>query len=70
MTISVPAGSFGHAGHVGGPEVELGPVAVEEGGVPAALLLGEDVGLGLELGVGVDAPRLGDDLAALHLFAL
>src|SRR6266542_134872 len=35
-------------GHVGGADVELGAVAVEEGGVAAALLLAEDVELGGE----------------------
>src|SRR5262245_22267653 len=36
-------------GYVGGPEVELRTVVVEERRVPATLLLGEDVGLSLEL---------------------
>src|SRR5438034_1462089 len=63
-------GQRAHAGHVGGAEVELRPVAVEEGGVAAAFLLGEDVGLGLELGVRRDRARLGEHLAALDLLAL
>src|SRR3989304_4735386 len=33
-----PRGERADAGHVGRPEVELGPGAVEEGGVPAPLL--------------------------------
>src|SRR5215218_1797051 len=40
------------AGHVGGAEVELGPVAVEERRVATALVLTQDVDLGLEVGVG------------------
>src|SRR5689334_4683480 len=39
------------AGHVGGPEVELRTIAVEERRVTAALLLLEDIHLALELGV-------------------
>src|SRR6516162_5906917 len=59
-----------HAGHVGGAEVELRPVVVEERRVPAALVLGQDVDLALELGVRGVGARLDDDLAALHLLAL
>src|SRR5215210_1548799 len=44
-------GQLGHPGHVGGAEVELGPVTAEEGRVAPALLLLEDVDLGLELGM-------------------
>ena len=58
------------AGHVGGAEVELRPVVGEERGVTAALLLGEDVGLGLELGVRLDRTRLAEHLAALYVLAL
>src|SRR5690349_9551899 len=65
-----PIGQPDGAGHVGRAQVELGPVAVVEGGVPAALLLGQDVDLGGELGVGLDRGRLGQDLAALDLVAL
>src|SRR5207247_907725 len=43
---------------------------VEEGRVPAPLLLGEDVGLGLELRVRRDRARLGEHLPALDLLAL
>src|SRR5688572_12431321 len=57
-------------GDVRGPEVELGPVAVVERRVAAALLLGQDVDLGGELGVGLDGAGLGQDLAALDLVAL
>src|SRR5690606_18272071 len=55
------------AGDVGGPEVELGPVAVEERRVTAALFLGQDVDLGLNLGVRLDGPGRRQHLAALHL---
>jgi hypothetical protein len=58
ITISVPSGSCHDAGHVGGAEVELRPVVGEERRVTAALLLGQDVGLGLELGVRRDRARL------------
>ena len=50
-------GEADDAGHVGGTEVELGTVVVEERGVTAALFLGQDVNLALELGVGVDGLR-------------
>src|SRR5215470_8105214 len=59
-----------HAGHVGGAEVELRPVVVEERRVPPALVLGQDVDLALELGVRGVGARLDHDLAALHLLAL
>src|SRR3954453_4104274 len=65
-----PVGQADGAGDVGRAQVELGPVAVVERGVPAALLLGQDVDLGGELGVGLDRARLGQDLAALDLLAL
>src|SRR5690242_18648103 len=61
----------GHdAGHVRRTEVELRTVVVEERRVAATLVLGEDVGLGLELGVWGDRARLDDDLAALDVLAL
>src|SRR5690242_242005 len=57
-------------GHVGGAEVELRTVVGEERGVAAALFLGEDVGLGLELGVRLDRTGLAEHLAALDFLAL
>src|SRR6476469_7818510 len=57
-------------GHVGGAEVELRTVVGEERGVAAALFLGEDVGLSLELGVRLDRTRLAQHLAALDVLAL
>src|ERR1022692_371053 len=66
-------GAFGQAddaGHVGGAEVELGTVVVEERRVTSALVLGQDVDLRLEQGVRSVGTRLDDDLAALHVLAL
>src|SRR3954469_8399072 len=63
-------GQVGDAGHVGRAEVELGPIAGEERRVTAALLLLEDVDLGLELGVRGDRPGLAEHLAALDVLAL
>src|SRR3954468_13452720 len=66
-------GSLGQpdgARDVGRAEVELRPVAVVEGGMAAALLLGQDVDLGTELRVRLDRAGLGEDLAALDLLAL
>src|ERR1051326_686451 len=57
-------------GDVGGTEVELRAVAREERRVAAALLLLEDVDLGLELGVRRDRAGLAEHLAALDLLAL
>src|SRR6266849_6684535 len=54
-------GAFGQvhdAGHIGGAEVELRPVVGEERGVTTALLLGQDVGLGLNLVCGLTEPGL------------
>ena len=70
ITISMPSGRSHYAGHVGGAEVELRAVAGEERGVTAAFFLGQDVDLGLELGVRRDRAGLGQHLAALHVFAL
>src|SRR6185369_7352436 len=65
-----PVGQPDGAGDVRRLEVELGPVVVVERGVPAVLLLGQDVDPGDELRVGLDRARLGQDLAALDLVAL
>src|SRR5213083_2400280 len=65
-----PVGQADRPGDVGRPEVELGPVAVVERGMAAALLLGQDIDLRRELRVGLDRARLGQDLAALDLLAL
>src|SRR6202035_1025365 len=63
-------GQFDLTGHVGGPHVELRAVPLEERRVTAALFLREDVDLRVELGVRLDRPWLGQDLAALDFLAL
>src|ERR1700754_3983724 len=64
------AGQGHDARHVRGAEVELRAVVVEERRVTAALVLGQDVDLRLELRVRGDRVRLDDDLAALDVLAL
>src|SRR5277367_2553335 len=59
-----------HTGHVGGTEVELRTVVVEERRVPAALVLGQDVDAALELGVRRGGAGLDHNLATLDVFAL
>src|SRR3990170_6421898 len=59
-----------HARHVRRAEVELRTVVAEERRMTAALFLGQDVSLGLELGVRLDRARLAQHLAALHVLAL
>src|SRR3954462_15720800 len=54
-------------GHVGGAEVKLRTVVVEERRMPAALLLGQDVGLRLELLVRLHRARLAQHLTALDV---
>src|SRR6187549_2713866 len=49
-----PVGQADGPGHVGRAQVELRAVAVVEGGMAAALLLGQDVDLGGELGMRLD----------------
>src|SRR4051794_25586501 len=58
------------AGHVRRTEVELRAVVVEERRVPAALVLAQDVDLGLEVGVRRRGAGLDDDHAALDVLAL
>src|SRR3954453_3924911 len=65
-----PAGQADGPGDVRGAQVELRPVAVVERRVAAALLLGQDIHAGDELGVRLDRAGLGHDLAALDLLAL
>ena len=60
-------GELDHSGHIGGSEVKLGFVAVEEGGVTTSLFFGEDVNLAFELGMGGDGPGFGEDLTPLKL---
>src|ERR1700753_227800 len=63
-------GQVGDAGDVGRAEVELRPITGEERGVTPALLLLEDVDLGLELGVRRDRAGLAQHLAALDVLTL
>src|ERR1700674_514244 len=63
-------GQLDLTGHVRGPHVELRAVTLEERRVPAALLLGQDVDLRLELRVRLDRAGLGQHLAALDLLTL
>src|ERR1700690_577270 len=65
-----PVGQPDRTSDVGRAQVELGPVAVVEGGVAAAPFLGQDVDLGGELGVRLDRAGLGHHLAALDVVAL
>lgn len=58
------------AGDVRGAEVELRAVVVVERRVTAALVLGQDDDVGLEVRVRGDGTRLHDDLAALDVLAL
>src|SRR3954466_6495439 len=60
----------GNAGHVGGAEVELRPVAVEERRVAATLFLLQAVDLSGELRVRRDRARLAENLPALDLLTL
>ena len=63
-------GQLHDTGNVGGAEVELRTVVVEERGVAAALVLGQDVDGALELGVRGVSAWLDDNLAALNVLAL
>jgi hypothetical protein len=63
-------GQLHRPGHVGGAEVELRAVVVEERRVPPALFLAQHVHLGREVRVRLDAARLAQHLAALDLLAL
>src|SRR5215213_11690686 len=63
-------GQVRHSGYVGGAEVELRPVAVEERRVAPTFLLLQAVDLRLELGVRRDRLRLAEHLAALDVLAV
>src|SRR5690349_6122468 len=58
------------AGHVGGTEVELRTVVVEERGVTAAFIFRQNVDLAGEVVVRLDRARLGQNLATLDVFTL
>src|SRR5690606_35421854 len=57
-------------GHVGGTEVELRTVALEERGMTTTFFLAQHVHFAFELGVRLDGARLGQNLTALHVFTL
>src|SRR3989338_4778696 len=61
---------FDRAGHIGGAEVELRTVALEERSVATAFILAQHVDLGSELGVRGDGAGLGQYLAAFDVLAL
>src|SRR4029078_8450464 len=63
-------GQLDRARYVGRAEVELRPIAVEERRVASALVLREDVHLGVEVRVRRDRARLGEHLSALDLLAV
>ena len=59
-----------NTGDVGGAEVELRTIAIEERGVTAAFFLGKDVDLALELLMRGNRTRLAENLATLDVLAL
>src|SRR5690606_9774163 len=63
-------GQLAGAGDVGGAEVELRTVALEERGMTATLVLAQHVHLGLEVRVRLDRTRLAQHLAALDVVTL
>ena len=63
-------GELDRTGNVGGTEVELRTIAIEERGVTAALLLGQNVDLAGELGVRGNRTGLAENLTALDVLAL
>ena len=63
-------GQLDRTGNVGGTEVELRTIAIEERGVTATLLLGQNVDLAGELGVRGNRTGLAENLTALDVLAL
>ncbi len=63
-------GELDRTGNVGGTEVELRTITIEERGVTAALLLGQNIDLAGELGVRGNRTGLAENLAALDVLAL
>ena len=57
-------------GNVSGSEIELGTIVVEERSMTAALVLGQNVNLAAELGVGVNGAGLRKNLTSLDLGSL
>jgi hypothetical protein len=58
------------AGYVGGSEIELRSVTVEERGMSSAFFLLQDVYLAFELGVGIDGARLCKNLSSFDFRSL
>ena len=63
-------GKLDRTGNVGGTEVELRTITIEERGVTAALLLGQNVDLAGELGVRGNRAGLAENLATLDVLTL
>ena len=63
-------GQVSNTGNVGGAEVELRTIAVEERGVTATFILGKDVDLTHELSVRGDRAGLAENLATVDVLAL
>ena len=63
-------GQVSNTGNVGGAEVELRTIAIEERGVTATFILGKDVDLTLELGVRGNRAGLAENLATDDVLAL
>src|SRR3989338_1483925 len=57
-----------YTGNICCPKIELGPVAGKERGMTASFFLGQDIDLGLELGMRGNGTRLGKDLTAFQVF--
>ena len=70
MTISTPSRQLDGAGDIRRPDIELGFIAVEERGMPAAFLLAQDVDLGLGIGMRLDGAGGRQHHAALDIFTL
>src|SRR6185437_6583445 len=65
-----PGRQLDRPGRIGRAEVKLRPIPLEEGRMPAPLLLGQHVHLTLKVRVRGDAAGLGQHLATLDLLAL
>src|SRR5579859_6429941 len=65
-----PFRQFDRTSHVGGAHIELGAIAIEEGGMTPSLFFGEHIHLRLEVLVRLDRPRLGQHLPTLDIRSL
>ncbi len=68
MTISVPSGSFDDSGDISRAEIELRTITIEKRRMTAAFFFGQNVGLGVEIGVRRNAARFSQYLPALDFF--